>query len=227
MEIQNNGQAIALSQIVNDSRNKLWDVLFERKQYADNEDLLAALIGSPGYIEFLTSPPNDENLSNMAGASGLPYDFGIDGFGIEVAHKDLYHDTVNQQLYTFKALIQEHGRLMVQIRGVTIYNGPVTFATLGVGLPAALSTTQTATTIASETHGAPHLSNYFRPGGPDPTMGILAREGQKVLARLYLDQEGQTLLTDHLDGESPDWEPSELGWQIMFAFKGWAFKYLA
>jgi len=216
------GNMPALQDIVNSSREKIWHPFFHKLQYEDGPALLAAF-GQRAYVEFFTTLPADMNLCNLHSAGQLPFAYGLDGWALDINVDDRFYD--DPHYYQVNKIMREHGRFEVRCRDNNeVFNAPASLVPPATGYGTSMATTQTASQSAHYQSGVPHLRNYWRPGGPDPAMGIMLERKENIVARFHLDAYGLAFLTMAFGGESPNYTLSDQGAQLEARLFGYGFR---
>lgn len=215
------GANVMLTDIMEEIRDKVWEPLFDVVQYETGQDLVAAL-AVQNFIPFFVQNPNNPELTNLQAQGKVPFDMAMDGVELHIASNDIYHDVANQHLYTIKQILREHGRLIGWANGnYRLFNDKAWKFPPAAGFQSALSQTQNATTLVAQGEGNPSIGNYYRPGGPDPKMGIILPANTTIRAELHVDAVGLAMLGVMFPAEQPPAEISALGVQLTIEFEGW------
>jgi len=213
-----------LESIVDEIRECIWWPLFHKQQWATGQLLLAAFAGQR-YIEFFTTVPGNQDLSNLNSQGQVPFEFYADGLSLKIAANDIYDDAANAKVISIKELVTEHGRIEFAVRNNnTVCNHPADMFPPGTGLASAIATTQNATSYMPQSEGVPHKGNYWRFGGSDPTLGIRLRRTDAIVGRLHLDAVAIAALGIMFPDEQPPAKLSDLGAQFEMRLHGWAYR---
>jgi len=215
------GTDVMLTDIVDAIRDKIWEPLFDVLQYDTGQEFVTAL-GNQAFVPFFVQIPNNPELTNLQAQGKVPFDMALDGVELHIASDDIYHDVANGHLYTVKQILREHGRLIGWANGnYRLFNDKAWKFPAAAGFNTAMSQTQNATTLYAQSNGVPGVGNYFRPGGPDPKMGVILPANTTIRAELHLDALGMAMLGVMYPADQPPAEVSALGVQLTIEFEGW------
>lgn len=226
MTFPGKGKDPVLTNLVDVLADKIWQPLFDVLQYEDGPEFVAAL-GGDGFVPFFVQAPGNRNLTNLQSQGKIPFDFACDGICLHVASNDYYYEILKPELpsnhmYTVKQILREHGRFYMTANGTYIIADiKAMYVPSATGFVSAVGTTETTDELITQNEGVAAVGNYYRPGGPDPEMGLILPENTTIRAEWHIDTAGLDLLALIYPEADPLAKISQLGIQLTCMLQGW------
>lgn len=226
MAFPGKGKEVVLANLVDALADKIWQPLFDKTQYATGPEFLAGF-GSDGFIPMFVQPVGNRNLTNLQTQGKVPFDFACDGVCLKMASNDYWYDVLkpalpSSHMYTVKQIMREHGRLYLTANGTyVIADLDASYFPAAAGFDSAVSTTETTDELITQAEGVAMVGNYYRPGGPDPEMGLILPENTTLRGEWHVDALGLAVLALMFPDADPESTVSKLGVQVEIVLQGW------
>lgn len=226
MAFPGKGKDPVLANLVDALADKIWQPLFDTLQFGDGPGFVTAL-GGDGFVPFFVQTPGNRNVTNLQTQGKIPFDFALDGICLHVASNDYFYDiqkpaAPSNHMYTIKQILREHGRFYLTANGTYIIcDLKAMYFPSATGFVSAVSTTETTDELIAQNEGVAAVGNYYRPGGPDPEMGLILPENTTIRGEWHIDAIGLAALAAFYPSIEPLAKISQLGMQLTCTLQGY------